>query len=58
MPYVFSFLVMVNAGLLGYFIFLHNGTENTSYLQEKSKLTKEISFENSSDKIPPLIGEK
>ncbi len=56
MPYVFAFFVVVNAGLLGYFVFLHDSKDNTSVMQEKSTLTKEVSFKNTSKDVPPLIG--
>ncbi len=56
MPYVFAFLVVVNAGLLGYFVFLHDGKDETSVAQEKSTLVNELAFKNSTKDVPPLIG--
>ncbi len=57
MHYVFAGLVGLNAILLGYYVFAHDGIDNASANKVKSSLTKEISFKNSSKDIPPLIGD-
>ncbi len=56
MHYVFAVLVALNACLLGYYVFADDGIDSTSAMKEKSTLTKEITFKNSSADIPPIIG--
>ncbi len=56
MHYVFAILVVLNACLLGYYVFADDGIDDTSAMREKSSLTKEITFKNSSKDIPPIIG--
>ncbi len=56
MHYVFAILVVLNGCLLGYYVFADDGIDDTSAMKEKSSLTKEITFKNSSADIPPIIG--
>lgn len=59
MPYIFGGLVVVNALLLAFFIFLHQPNSQTDSVKSaKAQLTQPIEFENSTEKLPPLIGEK
>ncbi len=56
MHYIFAMLVLLNVCLFGYFVFFDDGIDDTSFMQEKSSLTKEVTFKNSSKEIPPIIG--
>lgn len=61
MPYIFGILVVINAALLGYFVFLHEPTDpktTESFVSAKAELTNPIEFENTSIKAPPPIGKK
>ncbi len=56
MKYIFIILILLNICLFGYYVFVDDGVDNTSAMREKSFLTKEVAFKNSSADIPPVIG--
>lgn len=57
MPYLFSFLVIANAGLLGYLL-LAPKTESESLQKARASLQAPVSFENTTHQLPPEIGKK
>lgn len=57
MSYLFSFLVIANAALLGYLLLIPK-TESTDIQAARSSLQAPVSFENTTDKLPPEIGKK
>lgn len=57
MPYIFGILVMLNLGLFGYY--WAKPPQSTGTLDEvKASLDKPINFINTTNTMPPLIGEK
>ena len=56
MPYVFGVLVILNALMLGYYIFVPQDQDTQSLQSAKAALTQPINFDTSSAKVPPLIG--
>ncbi|WP_227428993.1 hypothetical protein [Psychrobacter sp. I-STPA6b] len=56
MSYLFTGLVIINALVLGYFMFLHEPQPTASVQQAKAELSQPIDFQNSSSEVPPLIG--
>lgn len=58
MPYVFGGLVVMNALLLGYYLFLQQPSATESVQAAQTELTHEITFINSAEHAPPLIGTK
>lgn len=57
MPYLFSFLVIANAGLFGYLL-LTPKKEPESLQQARASLQAPTSFENTSHQLPIEIGKK
>lgn len=57
MPYLFGALVLANLGLFGCY-FVKPPSHDGSYLAEKAKLDKPMHYINSTNELPPLIGEK
>lgn len=57
MPYIFSFLVIANAAMLGYLL-LSGNKEEKALAQAQSQLQKPVSFEDTSQRLPPQIGKK
>lgn len=58
MPYIFAILVVANAALLGYLLIAPKSTESTEIQQARTKATMPVSFKNTTDQLPPEIGEK
>lgn len=58
MPYLFGGLVVLNALLLGYYLFLQQPSATESVKAAQAELTHEITFINSAAHAPPLIGTK
>lgn len=58
MPYVFGLLAAANIALFGYFWFRTPPTSTPSFEQAQVQLQKPLTYQNNSDKLPPLIGEK
>ncbi|WP_367107307.1 hypothetical protein [uncultured Psychrobacter sp.] len=58
MPYLFGGLVLLNAMLLGYYLFIQKPAPTKTVQQAQTELTQPISFTNSAKYIPPLIGTK
>lgn len=59
MPYVFGFLVLLNVALFGYFWANPASENDTGTLNvAKTQLQKPLNYQNSSQQLPPLIGEK
>ncbi len=56
MPYLFGSLVVLNAVALGYYLFLEQPTSTQSVQDAKAELTQPVSFTNSAEYIPPVIG--
>lgn len=47
MPYLFAFLLLVNIGALGYFLFAHNAdVDSPSVTDAKAKITKVVEITN------------
>lgn len=57
MSYLFSFLVIANAALLGYLLLVPK-SESVDVEQARTSLQAPISFENTTNKLPPEIGKK
>lgn len=57
MPYLFSFLVVANVGLLGYLL-LAPKSESESLKQARASLQAPITFQNTTNQLPPEIGKK
>lgn len=57
MPYLFSFLVIANAGLFGYLL-LKPKAESENLQKARASLQAPISFENTTNNLPPEIGKK
>lgn len=58
MPYMFGGLVVLNALMLGYYLFLKQPSATQSVQQAKADLVQPIEFSNSAVYIPPRIGSK
>ncbi|MBO1530674.1 hypothetical protein J3492_05545 [Psychrobacter sp. F1192] len=58
MPYLFGGLVVLNALLLGYYLFLQQPSTTQSVQAAQDELTHEIPFTNSAAHAAPLIGTK
>lgn len=58
MPYVFGGLVVLNAVVLSYYLFLKPPRPSDSVNQAQSAITQPIPFDNSAAYIPPPIGTK
>lgn len=58
MPYLFGGLVMLNALLLGYYLFVQQPTATKSVQAAQAELNQPLIFTNSAKHIPPLIGSK
>lgn len=57
MPYVFGALVLVNLGLFGYYWV--KPPQSTGTLDEvKATLTQPVNYINTTNTMPPLVGEK
>lgn len=56
MPYLFGSLVILNALALGYYLFLEQPTSTKSVQAAQAELTQIVSFTNSAEYIPPVIG--
>lgn len=57
MPYLFSFLVVANVGLFGYLLLVPK--KEPEYLrQAHASLQAPTSFENTTNTLPPEIGNK
>lgn len=57
MPYIFGALLVVNIVLFGYFWATSDNPDN-SVEQARAELQKPIEVKNTSNEIPPQIGEK
>ncbi|WP_201533814.1 hypothetical protein [Psychrobacter ciconiae] len=58
MPYLFGGLVVLNAIVLSYYLFLKPPERSKSVQQAHAALTQPIEFSNSAAYIPPPIGTK
>ncbi|MEN2752437.1 MULTISPECIES: hypothetical protein [Psychrobacter] len=58
MPYLFGGLVLLNALMLGYYLFIQQPTPTASLQVAQAELTQPITFTNSAKHVPPLIGTK
>lgn len=58
MPYMFGGLVVLNALMLGYYLFLKQPSPTQSVQQAKADLVQPIEFSNSALYIPPRVGSK
>lgn len=58
MPYLFGGLVLLNALMLGYYLFVQQPTSTKSVQAAQAEITSPITFTNSAKHIPPLIGTK
>jgi len=58
MPYLFGGLVLLNAVMLGYYLFVQQPTSTESLQAAQAELTHPMTFTNSAKHIPPLIGTK
>ncbi|WP_296244354.1 MULTISPECIES: hypothetical protein [unclassified Psychrobacter] len=56
MPYLFGGLVVVNAAALGYYLFLQQPTSTQTLKAAQDKITQPLTFTNSAEYIPPVIG--
>lgn len=57
MPYLFSFLVIANAGLFGYLL-LAPESESQALQNARASLQAPTTFENTTNSLPPEIGKK
>ncbi len=58
MPYLFGGLVLLNAVMLGFYLFVQQPTTTQSLQTARSELIRPIPFTNSAVNIPPPIGSK
>lgn len=58
MPYLFGVLVLLNAILLGYYLFVQQPTTTQSLQIAQAEITRPLPFTNSTKHIPPPIGSK
>lgn len=58
MPYLFGGLVVVNAIVLGFYLFLKEPTDTKSLQMAKAEIQQPLDFVNSAQFIPPPIGSK
>lgn len=58
MPYLFGVLVLANALMLGYYIFVPQHPNSASMDSAQAALTKPIEVSYTSEHVPPLIGTK
>lgn len=58
MPYLFGGLVLLNALVLSYYLFMPQPTSTKNVQAAQADLTRPIPFINSAKHIPPLIGTK
>lgn len=58
MPYVFGGLVVLNAVVLSYYLFLKPPAVSSSVEQAQAAIAAPIEFSNSATFIPPPIGKK
>lgn len=60
MPYLFGLLVLANVAMFGYFWTnpAEHSVNMTSVQNAKAELQRPMVYKNTSDALPPLIGEK
>lgn len=58
MPYLFGGLVLLNALMLGYYLFIKQPVPTQTVQTAQAELTTPVSFTNSAKHIPPVIGTK
>ena len=58
MRYIFLTLLLLNAGVFGYYTFLHKATDNQSLAQAQASLTNPVTATNVTSELPPMIGTK
>lgn len=58
MPYLFGSLVLLNAVMLANYLFFGQPSTTKSLQQAQADLTYPITFSNSTEYIPPPIGNK
>lgn len=58
MPYLFGGLVILNAITLSYYLFFQPPSSTQSLKDAQAELINPITFINSAEHIPPLIGSK
>ena len=57
MPQIFGALVLANAVLFGYLLLVPKGVDK-NVEQAKSRLTTPVAFTNTTNQLPPEIGEQ
>ncbi|MGO1624942.1 MAG: hypothetical protein ACTHXR_07690 [Psychrobacter sp.] len=58
MPYLFGGLVVLNAIVLGYYLFLQQPSSTQALKDAQAEITQPLEFTNSAQHIPPVMGEK
>ena len=58
MPYLFGVLVVLNAMMLGYYLFLQQPSVTQTIKSAQEEITQPLAFTNSAEYIPPVIGSK
>lgn len=58
MPYIFGALVAANVALFGYYWLMPSEPHEGTAAVVKSQLQKPMAYQNSSQALPPLLGEK
>lgn len=58
MPYLFGALVVANAIVLGFYLFLKEPSDTKSLQMAKAEIQQPLPFANSAEFIPPPIGSK
>ena len=58
MPYLFGGLVVLNAVILGYYLFLQQPSTTQTLKVAQDEITQPLAFINSAEYIPPAIGNK
>ena len=58
MPYLFGGLVVLNAVILGYYLFLQQPSTTQTLKVAQDQITQPLAFINSAEYIPPVIGSK
>lgn len=57
MPYLFTGLLLLNGAFLGYSLFLKEEKEPQSVQEQKALLSAPINFTNTTNELPPEIGD-
>lgn len=58
MPYLFGLLVVINAVVFAFYLFVHEPKDSATVQAARVALPEQVSFENTSSNSAPEIGTK